>query len=350
MQRSRGLAGLRGMARVKPTAQAVRLPAAALALLCPLALLAACGTEPAPGAGATTPVTTASTRVATGTDGVATPDPRATTVASAPATKAFADRARVVAEAVRANGVPRPPQVPMLLWSWAPDLAFDTDEQKVAWSAGKVSFAQGLALPDVGASSMTLADGTKQPVDLIGPREALARALQADSGGDCAGVSAEKCSLTVTKVAATAVPVETTRGGMVVPAWALTVEGLSRVIPVVATAPGALARYEPPEPLAQLPGLGAGFNSADSLEAVSGSTITVLIGSGACDRDLRAHAVEFDDLVVVGGTHTAAPPGTMCTAQYLSTPAVLRLAAPLGDRVVIDVVTGSPRFLGVPFR
>ena len=157
-----------------------RLRAASLALLAPFVILAACGTEPAPGTGTTTPVTTApaAPTMATATDSVPTPGPMATTVPSAPAPKAFADRARAVAEAVRAKGVPRPPDVPMLLSSWAPDLAFETDEQKIAWSAGKVTFAKGVPLADVGVSSMTLPDGTKRPVDLIGPKEALARALQ----------------------------------------------------------------------------------------------------------------------------------------------------------------------------
>jgi hypothetical protein len=154
----------------------------------------------------------------------------------------------------------------------------------------------------------------------------------------------------VTKAAATSVLVETTQGRTTVPAWALTIAGLPRAISVVATAPGALQRLEPPRPLAGLSPAGPGFNSADSLESVSGSSITVRIGSGACDGQLKAHAAEFDDLVVVGGTHTLAAPGTVCTSQYLSTPAVIGLARPLGDRVVIDVATGTPRFLGVPYR
>ncbi len=337
------------MDRMASAPRSRRLRAASLALIAPLVLLTGCGTQPAPGTSPTMPVSTAPP-LATATDSVRTPDPGATTVPSAPASKAFADRARVVAEAVRAKGVPGPPGVPMLLSSWTPDLAFETDDQKVAWLAGKVGFARGVPLTDLGVSSMTLPDGTKRPVDVIGPKEALARALQSEAGGDCAGLAADRCSLTVTKAVATAVGVESTQGRMAVPAWALSIEGLTRVIHVVATAPGALERFEPPRPLPGLPAAGPGFNSADSLEAVSGSSITVRIGSGACDGHLQAHAVEFDDLVVVGGTHTPAPPGTSCTAQYLSTPAVLVLLRPLGDRVVIDVASGAPRFLNLPMR
>ena len=72
------------------------------------------------------------------------------------------------------------------------------------------------------------------------------------------------------------------------------------------------------------------------------------IGHGACDRNLTAHAVEFDDLVVVGATHTPPDPGTICTMLYLLTPSTLQLAEPLGDRVVLDVVSGETLLLGVP--
>lgn len=346
MQRLSRLAGLQGVDR---SPAAPRLPraitfTAVIAPLC-LAVLAACGSVSAPGTGPTTP---SGTRPLTdATDSVPTPDVSGSTVPSAPATAAFVARARVVADAVRAQGIPPWPARPVLLSSWAPDLAFDTDAQKIAWGAGKVTFAAGLTLPGAGAATMTLPDGTTGPVDVIGAREALDRALR-ETGGDCSGLPPDECTLTVTTVAASSVAVQTSQGQATVPAWALSVSGLSRPISLVATAPGVL---DVPTPAGPIPGLsapGPGFNPADTLVSVSGSTITIRIGSGACDLDRKAHAVEFAEFVIVGGTHTPAPAGTMCTEQYLSTPAVVSLAKPLGDRVVIDVVSGAARFPGVP--
>jgi hypothetical protein len=324
-----------------------------LAALTPLVLaLAACGEVQAPGIGGPT----TGTATATSTDSMTGPvtgkvpgpgGQPTTTLPSAPAPQVFVERAHVVAAAVRTAGVPAKPSVPVLLSAWA-DLAFETSEQKIAWAAGKVEFGPGVPDDQVGTSQMTLPDGSERPVDLIGPREAVARALEGPRG-DCSGVPADECRLTLNRATLTTTRVTTNEGAATVPAWSFAVDGMSRPIVVVATAPGPL---EPPPPttLPGLPQAPAGFSPADSLDDVSGRAITVQIGHGACDRDLTAHAVEFDDLVVVGATHTPPDPGTICTMQYLLTPSTLQLAEPLGDRVVLDVVSGETLLLGVPPR
>ena len=341
MQRSMRRAGQRGMeARTRSRGPGALL----LAGVVPLVLmLAGCGEVQAPG----TSGRTSGAATATSTDsGPGTDRQPATTLPSTPAPGAFADRAEVVADTFRASGLPLSPAGLVLLSPWA-DLAFETDVQKTAWAAGEVEFGPGVPDDQVGPSRMTLPDGSERPVDLIGPREAVARALDGPKG-DCSGVPADQCRLTLTSATLTTTPVKTNQGQATVPAWSFTVDGMSRSIVVVATAPGPLDRATPPQPLAGLPQAPAGFSPADSLDAVSGSSITVRIGHGACDRDLTAHAVEFDDLVVVGATHTPPDPGTMCTMQYLLTPSTLQLAKPIGDRVVLDVVSGKTLVLGVP--
>lgn len=338
----------RGLMGMEPRTRSRGRRALVLAAIAPLVLsLGACGEVRAPG----TDDPTTGAAAATSTDSITgtVPDTRgqpATTLPSASAPQAFADRAEVVADAFRASGRPDAPAGLVLLSPWA-DLAFETDAQKVAWLAGKVEFGSGVPDDQVGVSRMTLPDGSERPVDLIGPREGVTRALEG-AGGDCSGVAADACRLTLKKATLTTTRVQTNEGDATVPAWSFTVEGMSRPIVVVATAPGPLDRPAPPQPLAGLPPAPAGFSPADSLDAVSGTTITVRIGHGACDRDLTGHAVEFDDLVVVGATHTPPDPGTMCTMQYLLTPSTLPLAAPLGDRVVLDVVSGKTLLLGVP--
>jgi hypothetical protein len=251
-----------------------------------------------------------------------------------------------VADTYRASGRPDAPAGLVLLSPWA-DLAFETDAQKVAWAAGKVEFGPGVPNDQVGVSRMTLPDGSERPVDLLGPRESVSRALEG-SGGDCSVIPADECRLMLTTATLTTTRVKTNEGEAGVPAWSVKVDGMSRPILVVATAPGPLDRPAPPQPLPGLPQAPAGFSPADALDAVSGRTITVQIGHGACDRDLTGHAVEFDDVVVVGATHTPPDPGTICTMQYLLAPSTLELAEPLGDRVVLDVVSGKTLVLGVP--
>lgn len=65
------------------------------------------------------------------------------------------------------------------------------------------------------------------------------------------------------------------------------------------------------------------------------------LGYGDCDTDVEAHVVEVGDVVVVGGTLTPPAPGTACTLVLRSALATLGLARPLGERVVVDVVSGS---------
>ena len=344
MQRSPSPRGLMGM-EDKTRSRGPR--ALVLAALAPLVLtLAACGEVRAPGVGG--PETAVGATTATDSMTGISPGPGgqpATTLPAASAPQAFADRAKVVADAFRATGSPDAPAGLVLLSPWA-DVAFETDAQKVAWLAGKVDFGPGVPDDQVGVSQMTLPDGSERPVDLLGPRESVTRALQG-AGGDCSGVAADDCRLTLKRATPTTTQVTTNEGEATVPAWSFTVDGMSRPIVVVATAPGPLDRPVP-RPLAGLPPAPAGFSSADSLDAVSGSTITVRIGHGACDRDLTGHAVEFDDVVVVGATHTPPDPGTMCTMEYLLTPSTVQLAEPLGDRVVLDVVSGKTLLLGVP--
>lgn len=312
-------------------------------------LLAGCGSA---GGGAALPggdSTTVSAR-----DGIATvPDVRgasATTVPVAAPSAEFVDRAAVVADAVRRAGLPESPTVPVLHSSWAIDEGFDTDVQKVAWSHGHVELAPGVDTDTTGSGTLRLPDGSTRPVDLIGVRGAVNRALDGalDSPADCHGIPADECRIVVSKAVLAEATVETSQGRATLPVWRLTIDGLSHTISVIAVAEGAVARPVPHEPLPGLPDAPMGMHPAAALDRVGGSSIMVRIAHGACDRNLTAHVVEFDDLVVVGATSDPPPADTVCPAILLMTPAELPLTRPLGSRVVIDVVSGTPRFVGVP--
>lgn len=318
-----------------------------------LLALAGCGAVPAPGGAPTTfgsgtvAPPSATSHAGPAPKGVLpTPAPLPTSVVPAPAPQRFVTRAGEVAAAVRSAGLPTPPGKNVLLSGWAPGLGFDTAAQKEAWGAGKVTVPPGVPADAAGTATMHLADGSSRSVDVIGPRAALARALEV-SDATCADLPAVDCSLTLTGATLTSAEVSTSAGPATVPVWSFRAEGLSHPIEVVAVAPGVLVPRTDPTSPTGLAQAGPTLDPADSLVGVDGATITIRIGHGACDGELQAHVVEFDDLIVVGGTHTPPPAGTACPAIYLSTPSALTLTKPLGDRVVIDVVTGQPRFIGM---
>ena len=314
-------------------------------------LLAGCaGAAPGPagGPGGSGAVTSVTARDDVGTAPMPVVPGTAFLPVGAPSAQ-FSDRARIVADAVRRAGLPVPPAAPVLLSGWALDEGFDTSEQKIAWMYGHVSFAPGVDPAGAGTGTVRLPDGGSRPVDVIGVRPALDRALDGalTRPRACDGVPAASCRLVVSRAVLTEAEVRTNEGGATVPVWRLTLQGLSHTISVVAVADGVFTLPRAQDPLPGLPTVPEGMRPMDSLKKVEGSTIVVGIAGGGCDEGLVAHVVEMGDMVVVGGTLPPLPKDVACTADYASRPARLQLAKPLGSRPVIDIVSGRARLLGV---
>jgi hypothetical protein len=144
--------------------------------------------------------------------------------------------------------------------------------------------------------------------------------------------------LTVTAVKLGAVPVRTSRGEAQVPAWLFTVEELATPVARIAVAPTAVTA--PPEPTAPARPAPDGVVGAQDLAAVDGTRLTVRLGVGACDAGLTPLVQERPDVVVVGGGVT--PSTGDCPALLKLEPVTVTLAAPLGARPVLDVLTGAP--------
>ena len=278
------------------------------------------------------------------------PDPvdGPTTLSVGPAPERFTARAEDVAAAVRRVGLPARPTGPVLVSPWDADAAFDTVDQKEAWGAGRVEVSDSVAPDHSPSATMVLPGAGTRRVGTIGVRAALERALKSSSGPCGPAVPADRCRLEVTAARLSRARVTTDRGTATVPAWELTVRGLVHHPLVVATAPDVLAPApRPPAP----PGLGdppGGLLGVGLLRSVDRATLEVTIFHGECEVDPRVNVVEAHDLVIVGGSYDEPPAGTTCSGVGLMTPATVRLSSPLGDRPVIDVVTGTPRFVGVP--
>lgn len=295
--------------------------------------VAACGNEAAPTSGAGG--ATSSTRSTAPREAVATQIP------PGPATAAFLARARAVEQAVRAAGIPKSREGIFLYSDRTPGLGFDTVEQKVAWGAGHVSIAPGVPGGSGGPTRIDFGDGTSLSASVLDPRTALTQAIGTpyDNCGHMV-VPASKCQLVITAASLKTADVDTSNGRATVPAWSFTAKGLSRPIVVLAVSTEVLQPLVEPVPP---PGLGQTLEPSlvpvGWLTGVDDRTLTFVLDHESCDRDLRAHVLEFNDMVVIGGSRTLE---RGCGEGVgASTPATVTLAEPLGDRAVISAATGA---------
>ena len=138
-------------------------------------------------------------------------------------------------------------------------------------------------------------------------------------------------------------PIETTRGPATAPIWEFTLQGTAVRLTRVAIA-NAVAVAPTSADLA----LGLAVDSATG--TVGGHELTVSFigvpepGDRACGEDYTAEAVESDLAVVVIVTRHphVAPLGAACSAVGARRTATANLAAPLGDRAVLDLQQGTP--------
>lgn len=290
-------------------------------------VLSACGTDVAPTSAPTSAAALASDSV-----------PSA--IPSAPAPQAFVDRAHAVEQAVRAAGIPAAPTGLFLLSSRTPDLGFETGEQKIAWTAGQVVVAPGVQLGSGGPSRIDFADGSTLPVSVLDAHPAL-MAVVGTTRSNCRNIPASKCILTITGASATTAKVETSNGPATAPAWSFTAKGMSKPIVVVAVPHDVLKPTVEPVPAPGLAEQAPVLLQVQSLTRIEDSTLTFILGHRLCHRDLRAHVLESDDMVVIGGSVSEATVSCGGPDVGLAGTAVITLSAPLGDRAVISATTGA---------
>jgi len=150
--------------------------------------------------------------------------------------------------------------------------------------------------------------------------------------------------LTITRAELVEGHLLTGRGEATVPMWRFTVAGLDRPVERVAVEPSSITQV----PREQTTGVGdggsddvtPGFTGVSSLESASGTTVTLRVFAGYCDDDVGPLVYEDTNVVVVGAVDTRWYGG--CPAALALHRITVELAAPIGDRVVLDVVTGHP--------
>ncbi len=139
-------------------------------------------------------------------------------------------------------------------------------------------------------------------------------------------------------------PIETSRGSATAPVWDLTVEGTAVTVTRAAIADAIAVVLPPWNP--DDPPVGLAIDSASG--TVGGRQLTVafigapLPGDQPCGEDYTAEAVESDLAVVVIVTRHPHMTIGACTAEGAPRTAALELAAPLGERTVLEVQQGRP--------
>lgn len=210
---------------------------------------------------------------------------------------------------------------------------------KAAYGNGYVKSAVTLPV-EAGKGEITYADGSRQPVGLVSAQSAYTAMVPPQQGTCPPKPGTTTCDWAiVSKVEPGTTTILTSRGEATVPTWKFTVIGLREPIVRVAVDPTDISAM--PE-LPPIDGRGSwtGATSVEGWQAIKGTSVTLALGLGACDKDPRGLVWENDDVVVVGGSVTPPDPGTACTAQLIITPVTVTTKAPVGTRPILDVLSG----------
>ena len=212
------------------------------------------------------------------------------------------------------------------------------DNNKRALMAGMVASAKPLpdeAPPD---GEVTWQDGTTAKVPLLAAQQAIV-AIENTAEAPCSDCT----TLLVTDARLTSGPIQTTHGPATAPIWEFTLQGTAVKVTHVAIANPIVVA---PDEVGS--GLGLSIDSASG--SASGTELTVAFvgapdpGNKPCGEDYTAEAVESHLAVVVIVTRHphVAPLGEACSAVGARRSATVTLAAPLGDRPVLDLQQGTP--------
>ena len=213
------------------------------------------------------------------------------------------------------------------------------DNNKRALFAGLVEVAGNIPPGSPGDGEVVWQDGTTSIVPLFSAEQAVLeiRAVASAPCPDCDPLRIVDARLTTGEV-------ETSRGPATAPVWEFTVDGTAVKLTHVAV--GNRVVVVPPPWNENDPPVGIWLDLARG--AVGSSELTVeftgspLPGDQSCGEDYSAQAVESElAVVVIVHRHPALTLGG-CTGVGARRTAVAHLAAPLGDRTVLQVYDGTP--------
>jgi hypothetical protein len=212
------------------------------------------------------------------------------------------------------------------------------DNNKQALMAGLVEADASLPADVPPDGEVRWHDGTTASVPLISAQQAVA-AIRNSAAGPCG----ECAPLRITASRLTTGPIETSRGPATAPIWEFTLEGSAVQVTHVAIADPITTVSPPWDP--NDPPVGLAIESASG--TAGGRELTVDFvgappGDQPCGEDYTAEAVESSLAVVVIVTRHPRVVIGACTAVGAPRTATVHLAAPLGERAVLEVQQGLP--------
>jgi hypothetical protein len=214
------------------------------------------------------------------------------------------------------------------------------DNNKSALMGGMI--ASAVELPGAaGDGEVRWNDGTAKTMPTISAERALEE-LRASVQQGCP----ECVTLEVTGATLSTATFQTSRGPATAPAWEYTVKGTAVVVTRIAVAANSGVIVTPPVWDPNDSPWGLSIESATG--TIGGRELTVVF-TGApdtadkpCGADYTAEAVESDTAVVVIVIVRANGFGGACRAVGAPRTATVELAAPLGERAVLEVKEGLP--------
>lgn len=173
---------------------------------------------------------------------------------------------------------------------------------------------------------------------LTRPLVAAEEAFEALAGARVVG----KPHLTVTGAKPGEMTLATSRGPATVPAWLFTLDGYDSPLKVAAVVPSEL----PESPIGRAADA-PGFPLHRLVRvSVDGRSVTAVALHGACDDGPVVHVLETRGSVVLSASVRKRKDVGLCTDQGLSEQVTVKLDRSVGDRILLDALTGRP----VPHR
>jgi hypothetical protein len=216
------------------------------------------------------------------------------------------------------------------------------DNNKRALYAGMLVPATELPTESPGDGQIRWEDGTSKAVDTITAAQAM-HDLKAAATAPCPDCE----PIQVTGARLSEATITTSRGSATAPAWEFVLTGTSVVVTQIAVAAPDRITVTPPPWDSNDPPVGVSIESASG--TVGGRQLTVALTGpqeGAdkpCGSDYTTEAVESSTAIVVIVTeHANLPVGGACDLVGYRREAPVALAAPLGDRTLLEVRQGLP--------
>jgi hypothetical protein len=220
---------------------------------------------------------------------------------------------------------------------WEPEVG---ENNKLALMGGMIAAAAELPAAS-GDTEVRWDDGTTKTMPTISAEQALEE-LRASSSQGCP----ECASLQVTAARLSTATFQTSRGPATAPVWEFALDGTDVLVTRIAVSANNGVVVEPPAWDPNNPPTGLSIDSVSG--TVGGTQLTVaFIGAPdaadkPCGEDYITEAVESDTAVVVIVTRHRNGFAGGCTAVGARRTATVELAAPLGERAVLEVMEGRP--------